>query len=639
MGYISEHSVERIKSAVDIVSLIGEYVELKRSGSSYKACCPFHQEKTPSFVVSPSRGSYHCFGCHVHGDAIKFIMEMEHLDYPDALRFLADKYGIPIEEDAGDHPRQAHNKILYELNKQAMLFYYKNLLTQTVPQNYLKGRRMEPEMINRFFLGYADHRRDALYQHLTGLGFQKEDMLHLGLISQSNQGTGVYDRFRNRLMFPIISHRNRIIGFGGRIIGEGNPKYLNSPESDIFHKGDNLYGIPQLQKSTRKDEVILVEGYMDVIALHQFGIDIAAASLGTALTPEQAKLISRYGKQIFLCYDGDAAGVKAARRAIEVFAEQNIVPKLLLLPDGQDPDEFCHQHGVSAFEEQMAQGVDPVEFELRILAAGYRLDEAGSRLDFIRRATAFLADIPQEAVRDFYIQRVAQMVTISEEGLRCDVLEQVKRRKSAEGGAQGRSNWAAEPQPEWDPEYEPQYEEYGETVDGSDFQAVDFPPDLGKNRHNLYSERWILEYELIRLCQQSEECCETLQPEAERFVRQEGLQEVLHAVLVLRGQKISPEIGWLREALADPKAQEVLNRLEEEERRNPVDGSRRWGEVSEELKERIRRFELKTRRRELRQLLQEDSNDLVKQQLNKGDLMRELQKIDRALKAEGGGLL
>ncbi len=425
--HLSDDSIQAVKDAIDIGELIGSYVDLKAQGKSMKGLCPFHSEKTPSFVVTPELGIYKCFGCGEAGDGISFIMKMEGLDFMGAVRFLADRYGIPLEEARPfDDEKRKRKKKLYELNREAALFYYKQLLIGKEAQAYLMKRSYNASIINPFLLGYADGKGDSLYKYLKERGYEEEDMLHLGLIASSRSGRGYYDKFRRRLIFPIISNKNKIIGFGGRVIGDGKPKYLNSPESDIFHKGKNLYGIHIVTKKNKHEKILMVEGYMDVIGLYAHGIDYALASLGTSLTVDQAKLIKRYSENIYLCYDGDSAGIKASRRAVDIFKEVGIVPKMILLPDNMDPDDYAKKFGKEEFENRIDEALDPPEFELRLIETGYNLGVDKDRLDFLKEAIKFLAGLDSDSEREIYIEKVALKAGVSPESLKGDVGKEIE---------------------------------------------------------------------------------------------------------------------------------------------------------------------------------------------------------------------
>lgn len=652
MGYISDLTIERVKNAVDIVDLVGSYVELKRSGKNHKGLCPFHSEKTPSFIVTQERGTFNCFGCHEHGDGIGFVMKMEHLEFADAIRYLANKYGIPVEEDQGQSLDQRRYQRLYEINREAMLFYYRNLLTNKEPQRYLQRRKFKSSIINDFLLGYADNKGASLYQHLHEKGYEDADLLHLGLVSKSNRGTGYYDRFRNRLMFPIISKNNKIIGFGGRILGDGQPKYLNSPESDVFHKGDNLYGIHIVKKRKDLDKIILVEGYMDVIALFYHGIDYAVASLGTALTENQGKLAHRYGKKVYLCYDGDSAGIKASRRAVEVLENIDVIPKMILLPDGQDPDDYCQKEGVDAFHQQVDDAIDPIDFELRLMSAGYNLDDEKERLDFILEATDYLASIEQEAIRDVYIQKVAKQVDVDVDSLKTDIRnkeakiradkqKKQEEREAMEAYRNTREEETFVPYDDYMPDYYGEEDTYVDPYEHEDpgyfppsDEGVDNPGKLGNREdRRLAKERDSLEYEVIRLSQRSGDCRDILLDEAEDFIQGETRIKFIRTIKNLCASKIPPEIGNLREALKDDESVRLLNRLENDGMTTANHDKPTWVNYAEELRYRIRHFSLRERKRAIFKALQGLRSDGEDTQ-TKSALLGELMTIEMQLKGE-----
>lgn len=689
MAFIAEETVQKIKDSIDIVSLIGEYVELKRAGANYKGLCPFHSEKTPSFIVSEQRESFHCFGCHEGGDAIGFIMKLENLDYPDALRFLADKYNIPIQESHTDKKRNERYQKLYQINRDAMLFYYKNLLTNRVPQEYLVQRQLKADLINKFYLGYADSYGDSLYQHLKEKGHTVEDMIHLGLVSPSNRGTGYYDRFRNRLMFPIINTKNRIIGFGGRIIGTGEPKYLNSPESDIFHKGENIYGVQIIQKSNVREKILLVEGYMDVIGLHQQGIEYGVASLGTALTPDQAKLVSRYGKQVFICYDGDKAGINAARKAIQVFEEMQITPKLITLPDEMDPDDFAKLRGREAFEKEMQNAQEPLDFELSLLIERFDLKTLPGRKDFVLGVTEFLANIDRDLVRDLYVERVSKLADVDIDSLKNDVKrmrvdpqflaqrekerrlqenlanrqQRSKRsggeergpRSDARGGSfSGNANASSSytgGAPSYDsaPDaaYYEEYEDEGYTNAPDEYQSgmeggaqgdmrASQSKKMGTNTSKAKREQEMLAFEVIRLSQQSKTAFVQLTEFADQALSSEPMKKIYERIQTLRNTDEIPTVRRLQETLVGDVFADVLERLYREERSEVTVDENTYGEMAQELGARVKRNQLNIRREDVMLLLQEPDDALESLGTNRTSLIQELQELDRSLKARGG---
>lgn len=419
MGFIPQDKIDEIKSVADIVSVIGDYVELKRAGSNYVGLCPFHNEKTPSFSVSPSKGIFHCFGCGVGGDVISFIMQKEGLSYPEAIKFLADKLGILVETNEVNKEKYEHRKKLFEINNEAKLFYYKNLLINDIPKDYIKKRNINNNLINKFIIGYADG-KNSLYRHLLQKGYQKDDIIEVGLINQDEKGN-VYDKFRNRLMFPIIDIRGNVIGFGGRALADSRAKYMNSPQSLAYDKSKNVYGVSNLKNSTKVGKIILVEGYMDVISLTNYGFDYAIASLGTSLTHDQAKLIKRYCKNIYICYDGDSAGQNATSRAIEIFKEQDISPNIIVIPDNMDPDDYIKQYGNESFDRLIDNAVDSVIYEYKKILQKYDINDVKEKIQLINDLTTLLSKLDREVIRDEYIKRFSDDLNIEYLSLKKDV--------------------------------------------------------------------------------------------------------------------------------------------------------------------------------------------------------------------------
>lgn len=419
MGFIPQDKIDEIKSVADIVSVIGDYVELKRAGSNYVGLCPFHNEKTPSFSVSPSKGIFHCFGCGVGGDVISFIMQKEGLSYPEAIKFLADKLGILVETNEVNKEKYEHRKKLFEINSEAKLFYYKNLLINDIPKDYIKKRNLNNNLINKFIIGYADG-KNSLYRHLLQKGYQKDDIIEVGLINQDEKGN-VYDKFRNRLMFPIIDIRGNVIGFGGRSLADSRAKYMNSPQSLAYDKSKNVYGVSNLKNSTKVGKIILVEGYMDVISLTNYGFDYAIASLGTSLTHDQAKLIKRYCKNIYICYDGDSAGQNATSRAIEIFKEQDISPNIIVIPDNMDPDDYIKQYGNESFNRLIDNAMDSVIYEYKKILQKYDINDVKEKIQLIDDLTTLLSKLDREVIRDEYIKRFSDDLNIEYLSLKKDV--------------------------------------------------------------------------------------------------------------------------------------------------------------------------------------------------------------------------
>ncbi|WP_299031833.1 DNA primase [uncultured Anaerococcus sp.] len=415
MRLISDDMVNQIKASSDIVDIIGEYVDLKKAGSSFKGLCPFHNEKTPSFTVDRKKQLFHCFGCGAGGDVVSFIMQKEGLSYPEGLKYLAHKAGINLvfDENPGVSEKK---KRLYDINKEIMMYFYKNLLTNKAPQDYLLRRGLRSNIVNTFMLGFAKNSWDDLLLYAKSKDIKEEDLLELGLIAKSKNGN-FYDKYRNRLIFPIIDTYGRVIGFGGRAIDDTMPKYLNSPESEVFKKRFNLYGLNNFKKQSRRD-LILVEGYMDVIALNNKGIDIAVASLGTAFTVEQAKLAKRYADNIYICYDSDSAGIKATKRAIEIFKEAEIGVNIIELGEGLDPDDFVKKYGKEAFEKKMGEANDEYNYLYEKILDGYSEANENEKFEKLNQFIGFLSSIKQDLTREIFINKVSNLFDIDKQTLK-----------------------------------------------------------------------------------------------------------------------------------------------------------------------------------------------------------------------------
>lgn len=414
MAMIPEEKIEEIRLSSNIVDVIGEYVSLKRAGSSYKGLCPFHNEKTPSFTVDEKKQLFHCFGCGAGGDVVSFIMQKEGLSYPEALKYLAQKAGIRI--DYSNSPASnSKNKILYEINKEIMMYYYKNLLTSKEAIGYLKKRGLNSKVVNTFMLGFAKNSWDDLLNFINYMGYDKEDMEEIGLIKKSAQGK-YYDKYRNRIIFPIINNYGNVIGFGGRSIDSQMPKYLNSPESDIFKKRYNLYGL-NIFKRQRSKDIILVEGYMDVIALNNHGIDNAVASLGTALTVDQAKLIKRYSQSVYICYDSDEAGVKASQKAIDIFLSIGIKAKIIELGENLDPDDFIKKYGKDEFMNKIESAMDVYNYQYNRILDIYANANPNEKYEKLDLFVEFLANIDSDLTREIFVNNVSTLFNIDKSTL------------------------------------------------------------------------------------------------------------------------------------------------------------------------------------------------------------------------------
>ncbi|WP_277219073.1 DNA primase [Peptoniphilus vaginalis] len=413
MYVINDNVLDEIRDRADIVDLIGEYVDLKRSGSNYMGLCPFHSEKTPSFSVSPSKGIFKCFGCGVGGDVITFVMKRENLSFPEAVEFLADKYSVRLEvyKDENKEARDKRDR-LYEINREAGLHFLKNYQTSQKTQLYLKNRMLNDKTIRSYGIGYSKDSWTDLYDHLTKLGYKEDELLELNLISKSKNGNYI-DRFRDRVMFPIINRNNRIIGFGARAFGDERPKYLNSRETPIFHKGNNVFNMNIISRESTRERIILVEGYMDVISLYNSGINYSVASLGTSLTIDQANIIKKMAKDIYICYDSDNAGINATSRAIDIFLETSVKPKIIELEGGLDPDDFIKKYGMEGFENKIKSAISYIEFKIKKLKENFNLEDSEGLSNFTIESAKILSSIINPIERDIFVKDFSRKYNIS----------------------------------------------------------------------------------------------------------------------------------------------------------------------------------------------------------------------------------
>lgn len=437
-NFYSDELVSEVINANDIVTLVSNYVRLKKSGSGYMCCCPFHREKTPSFHISPEKQLYHCFGCGVGGSVLQFVMAAENLDFPDAVRFLAERAGINLPEQSSPDSTDEYYKKkrrIYDMNKDAARYFREVLLSEKGKRqlDYLTNRGLAGKTISAFGLGAAPDEWDGCLKRLLSLGYERDLIVDAGLCIR-NEKNHIYDRFRNRVMFPIIDVRGNVVGFGGRKLEGDGAKYLNSPESIVYNKGKLLYAL-NLAKKHSQDYILIVEGYMDVISLHQAGFTSAVAGCGTALTPDQARLAARYSKNIYLCYDSDEAGQKAAKRAIELFAPLDCNVKILKVPDGKDPDEFIKKHGAADFENLRLKARATTRYELDTLISRYDLDDISQKVEFSSAAAALLAKLRSAVEQDEYVKYVCRKANISEDALLSEIKKLRRRtdRKNIEG--------------------------------------------------------------------------------------------------------------------------------------------------------------------------------------------------------------
>ena len=416
-----------------IEEVVGQYVNLKRSGSNLFGLCPFHGEKTPSFSVSPDKGIYYCFGCHKGGSVINFEMEIEGLSYPDAVRALAKRAGMTVPEDEQYQSRYRRQERLWALNKEAARFFHASLFQPegAAGLEYAGKRGMPKSTLTKFGIGFAPDSWDALCKAMEAKGYTQEELRASGLVSVSQKNGHIYDRFRNRLMFPIIDVRGNVIGFGGRVMDNSTPKYLNSPETEIFNKRKNLFAL-NLAKKTRLGYMILVEGYMDAVALHQYGFDCAVASLGTSLTEEHASLLARYTQQVILIYDGDEAGQNATQRAIPMLEKAGLQVKVLKMRDAKDPDEYLRKFGADRFRILLEESSNRVEYQLKAIQKKYDLNIDEERVNFITEAADFVSTLASAVQREVYGNRAAEAAKISPEAMKIEVQKAYKRRLSRE---------------------------------------------------------------------------------------------------------------------------------------------------------------------------------------------------------------
>ena len=430
MPIIAEQVIEEVRSRANIVEVIGRSVHLKRAGNgSWKACCPFHQEKTPSFVVNESRQRYHCFGCGAGGDVFKFVMETEHVDFPNAVTMLAGRYGVVIPENdtaASPAERQAareragHRARLYQLLDKCAGFFQQQLENKTNPAvcAYLDSRKLDPDTIKKFRIGAAPDSWDAVIKFATKAGFSENELLETGMAIRNEESGRVYDRFRNRLVFPIWNEQGKVAGFSARTIEKetAGAKYVNSPETPVFKKSNILYALPLAKNSIVKHNMaILCEGQLDVIAMQRAGLDMSIAPQGTAFTPEQAKLIRRYADRVVLAFDSDSAGQKAALRALELLFPLDFEVKILTLPEGEDPDGIFRTKGAGALKEALANALDVLPFIVRSLKRNFNLDSPYEKSRFLTEVLNCIDKISNPIVVENYLQKLSEMLKLKEE--------------------------------------------------------------------------------------------------------------------------------------------------------------------------------------------------------------------------------
>ena len=432
MAYsFTDEFLTQLRNRCDIEDIIGRYVNLKKTGSSTVGLCPFHSERTPSFHVSGRKQMFYCFGCHKGGDVITFIMEAEHLPYVDAVVFLANMVGLPVpQKNVFDTEIAELRKRILEINRAAARFYFDTLFKPEgkAGLEYFKNRKLTPTTVRRFGLGYAPDSWDSLLKHLLDKGYALDDIKAAGLAIQSKTGGKHFDRFRSRCMFPIIDHRGNVIGFGGRTMDANNPaKYLNSSENLVFKKGQNLFAL-NIAKNTKETCLILCEGYMDVISLHQAGFDNAVASLGTALTPDQARLIRRYTENVVVCYDSDAAGKKATQRALEILPPAGLNVRVMTVTGGKDPDDMMKEEGgKEKFRRLLDASFNSVDYRFSETLAKYDISVDTEKIECLKKMAEIIAPIPSPAERDVYASKIAEIMTVDKKAVVAEIKQRRKR--------------------------------------------------------------------------------------------------------------------------------------------------------------------------------------------------------------------
>ena len=433
--------IDEVVQKNDIVDLISRYVTLKRVGNRFQALCPLHNDKkTPSFSVSPDKQLFHCFGCGAGGTVINFIMAKENLDFMEAVKLLAERAGVPVPDyrSAAEKNRAAQihekKKRMYEMNAEAARFFFNQLIA---PENkhaldYLKNRKLQNSTIKNFGLGYSPDSWSALIDFMKAKGYSEEELVEGGLAVKRDNGT-CFDKFRDRVMFPIVDLRGNVIGFGGRILTDKDnaPKYLNSPETLIFQKKENLFAMNKA-KNSKAGQILAMEGYMDVISLHQSGFDNAVASLGTAFTPQQAELIKRYSDKVVLCYDADEAGQKATDRAGDILREADIKTKVLKITDGKDPDEYIKVKGPEMFQHLVENAESFIEYKVHEIEKKFNLEDPVAKVEFVEQVAKIMAGIKSDVEREVYIKRCARNIEISPESIQAQVDDYLRKKKIAD---------------------------------------------------------------------------------------------------------------------------------------------------------------------------------------------------------------
>ena len=421
--------LDELNARNPLEDVVGQYVALTKRGNNLFGLCPFHSEKTPSFSVAPDKGIYYCFGCHKGGGAVNFIMEIENLSYPDAIRFLAKRAGMAVPEDDEYQSQFRKKERLWALCRDAARFFHAQLKTPQAAEarKYIAKRGLSDGAITRFGIGFAPDSWTALTDAMTAKGYTKSELLEAGLVRKSEKNGSIYDWFRNKLIFPIIDVRGNVIGFGGRVLDNSKPKYINSPESALFSKRRNLFAMNFVKKS-KQGYIILTEGYMDTVTLHQYGFDCAVASLGTSLTQEHADLLSKYTKEIVLIYDGDAAGQNAIRRAIPILEKTGLRIKILRMQGAKDPDEYLHEYGADRFKLLLQGSEGQAEYRLQSLQMQFDLTQDEQKVEFAKQAAELICTFSTAVEREIYGTRAAEAAGLTPEVMKLEISKAFKRR-------------------------------------------------------------------------------------------------------------------------------------------------------------------------------------------------------------------
>ena len=434
-NFVSPEQINEIRQRLNVIDTLSRYLKLEKAGRRYKALCPFHDEKTPSFTVDPDTGLYYCFGCQAGGDIFNFLMEIEGWSFPEAVRYLAEVTGVEIskEERSADN----HREVLYKINKFANRLFRRAFASEMGQnaRNYLAERGFSEDIIKTAEIGYAPEGWDFIVKRAARRNIPMNFLVELGLAaernntSQSGESGGYYDKYRNRVIFPIHDIMGRVIGFGGRILGDGQPKYLNSPEMALYHKSKTLYGLYQARSSIKSESLaIRMEGYLDVLAAWQAGVTNVVASLGTALTPEQGRLLRRYTDRCLICYDGDRAGLRAAQRGIEILKQEGLNVQVIMLPDGQDPDDYIKAHGAAAFKKVInEQALDYFTYLVSVTEKNYRLDIREEKMKFINELVILISGVENRLEKAGYLNDYSQLYNLDRAALEFEV-EQVRQR-------------------------------------------------------------------------------------------------------------------------------------------------------------------------------------------------------------------